>query len=237
MAKNKTLKVLSTGTVAGMIAAAVLSSQAFAAVDAYSVKIGDDVLKYDKAALTESFLASKAGEAAPLYEDFTAKLTEAKGFYAFSDSKTGKFVSYSDIQAKFLAAKAAGEAFDVNAYTETTAAQVVEVPTVKKVVVIDGKIVIETETSELKVAAVSAITETTVTVTLESGADVTEATKTESYTVKSEQTDVAVTAVTYNATTKKATLTVDLNNKEGKLTVNGTEGSFDFKAPTVSTVK
>ncbi len=83
----------------------------------------------------------------------------------------------------------------------------------------------------------SAITETTVTVTLESGADVTEATKTESYTVKSEQTDVAVTAVTYNATTKKATLTVDLNNKEGKLTVNGTEGSFDFKAPTVSTVK
>jgi len=160
MAKNKTLKVLSTGTVAGMIAAAVLSSQAFAAVDAYSVKIGDDVLKYDKAALTESFLASKAGEAAPLYEDFTAKLTEAKGFYAFSDSKTGKFVSYSDIQAKFLAAKAAGEAFDVNAYTETTAAQVVEVPTFKKVVVKDGKVVVETEgqvTADLKVESVSAI--------------------------------------------------------------------------------
>lgn len=160
MAKNKTLKVLSTGTAAGMIAAAVLSSQAFAAVDAYSVKIGDDVLKYDKAALTESFLASKVGEAAPLYEDFTAKLSLAGGFYAFSDSKTGQFVSYNDIQAKFLAAKAAGEAFVVDAYTESVDAQVLEVPTVNKVVVKDGKIVIEVEgkvTAELRVEAVSAI--------------------------------------------------------------------------------
>lgn len=160
MAKNKTLKVLSTGTVAGMIAAAVLSSQAFAAVDAYSVKIGDDVLKYDKAALTESFLASKAGDAAPLYEDFTAKLAEAKGFYAFSDAKTGKFVSYNDIQAKFLEAKAAGEAFVVDNYTESATAEVIAVPTVKKVVVKDGKVVVEadgTTTPSTGVVSVSAI--------------------------------------------------------------------------------
>jgi len=215
MAKNKTLKVLSTGTVAGMIAAAVLSSQAFAAVDAYSVKIGDDVLKYDKAALTESFLASKAGEAAPLYEDFTAKLTEAKGFYAFSDAKTGKFVSYDDIQAKFLEAKAAGEAFVVDAYTESADAKVVEIPTVKKVVVKDGKVVVESETAELKVEAVSAINAKTLEVKFSNAVDTTKA----KIVVKKGTVTTNTAKITYSDDKKSAQIELSSKLTEGDYTI------------------
>src|SRR3712207_3940198 len=101
MSNNKTLKVFSSTAVAGMIAAAMMSSQAFAAVDAYSVKVGDQIYKYDRVQLEKSFLDSKAGDKAALYEDFTKKLGEAKGFYAFNDTKNG-YVDYNSIEAKFL---------------------------------------------------------------------------------------------------------------------------------------
>lgn len=160
MAKNKSLKMLSTASVAGMVAAAVVSSQAFAAVDAYSVKVDNDVFQYSKADLTDSFLAAKAGEAAPLYEDFLARFEKASGFYAFHDNKTEKYVSVADITEKYLEAKAAGTEFVVDTYTESKDAKVLEVPTVKKVVVKDGKVVIEEDqqqVGELKVESVSAI--------------------------------------------------------------------------------
>ncbi|MEA4827463.1 MAG: hypothetical protein VB130_12665, partial [Clostridium sp.] len=166
MAKNKSLKVLSTASVAGMVAAAVVSSQAFAAVDAYSVKVDNDVFQYSKADLTDSFLAAKAGEAAPLYEDFLARFEKASGFYAFHDNKTEKYVSVADITEKYLEAKAAGTEFVVDTYTESKDAKVLEVPTVKKVVVKDGKVVIEDnqQQGDLKVESVSAINYKTVTV-------------------------------------------------------------------------
>lgn len=159
MAKNKSLKVLSTASVAGMVAAAVVSSQAFAAVDAYSVKVDNDVFQYSKADLTDSFLAAKAGEAAPLYEDFLARFEKASGFYAFHDNKTEKYVSVADITEKYLEAKAAGTEFVVDTYTESKDAKVLEVPTVKKVVVKDGKVVIEEDQQQvaLSVESVSAI--------------------------------------------------------------------------------
>src|SRR3712207_3314934 len=111
MSNNKTLKVFSSTAVAGMIAAAMMSSQAFAAVDAYSVKVGNDVYKYDKTTLEESFLDFKDGDKAPLYEDFTKKLEQAKGFYALHDTKNG-YVDYSLIEEKFLEAKDAGQKFN-----------------------------------------------------------------------------------------------------------------------------
>ncbi|AEB75375.1 Ig-like domain-containing protein [Clostridium botulinum] len=162
MSNNKTLKVFSSTAVAGMIAAAMMSSQAFAAVDAYSVKVGDEVYKYDRVELEKSFLDSKAGDKAALYEDFTKKLGEAKGFYAFNDTKNG-YVDYNSIEAKFLEAKNAGQKFDVNAFTESKDAKIVEVKSVKKAVVNkDGKIEYvtdskEDEKGELKVTSVEAL--------------------------------------------------------------------------------
>ncbi|KEI02361.1 hypothetical protein [Clostridium botulinum] len=160
MSNNKTLKVFSSTAVAGMIAAAMMSSQAFAAVDAYSVKVGDEVYKYDRVELEKSFLDSKAGDKAALYEDFTKKLGEAKGFYAFNDTKNG-YVDYNSIEAKFLEAKNAGQKFDVNAFTESKDAKIVEVKSVKKAVVNkDGKIEYvseEKESGKLKVESVEAL--------------------------------------------------------------------------------
>ncbi|KEH87616.1 Ig-like domain-containing protein [Clostridium novyi] len=157
MSNNKTLKVFSSTAVAGMIAAAMMSSQAFAAVDAYSVKVGDAVYKYDKVELEKSFLDSKTGEKSALYEDFTKKLAEAKGFYGFNDNKNG-LVDYSSIEAKFLEAKGAGQKFDVNAFTESKDAKVVAPKVVKKAVVKDGKVIyvdeVNTDESELKVNSI-----------------------------------------------------------------------------------
>lgn len=148
MSNNKTLKVFSSTAVAGMIAAAMMSSQAFAAVDAYSVKVGDQIYKYDRVQLEKSFLDSKAGDKAALYEDFTKKLGEAKGFYAFNDTKNG-YVDYNSIEAKFLEAKNAGQKFDVNAFTESKDAKIVEVKAVKKAVVNkDGNVEYEEETTK-----------------------------------------------------------------------------------------
>ncbi|ABK60905.1 hypothetical protein [Clostridium novyi] len=162
MSNNKTLKVFSSTAVAGMIAAAMMSSQAFAAVDAYSVKVGDAVYKYDKVELEKSFLDSKAGEKSALYEDFTKKLAEAKGFYGFNDNKNG-LVDYSSIEAKFLEAKGAGQKFDVNAFTESKDAKIVEAKVVKKAVVKDGKVEYvdevkkEDEKAELSITSVEAL--------------------------------------------------------------------------------
>ncbi|MEA4826334.1 MAG: Ig-like domain-containing protein [Clostridium sp.] len=83
---------------------------------------------------------------------------------------------------------------------------------------------------------ISAINKTTVTVTLENGTDVTEASDINNYSIMLGQTPVEVTAVTYNATTRKAVLTVALDKMEGKLTVNGVEASFDFKAPSIKAI-
>ncbi|QGU95853.1 hypothetical protein GOM49_12765 [Clostridium bovifaecis] len=69
------------------------------------------------------------------------------------------------------------------------------------------------------------------------GTDVTKAADKANYTVKVGQTDVAVTGVTYTASTRKAVLTVALDKLEGKVSVNGVESeSFDFKAPVVKSI-
>lgn len=146
MGNKKALKVFSTASVAGMIATAVLSSQAFAAVDAYSIKVGGDVYQYNKENLAKSFVEAKRGNDAVLYDDFIAKLEKAGGFFAFHDDKTG-YVDFENIKGKFQEAKRAGQEFKVDEYTESKDAKVVEVPTVKKAVVKEGKVVYEEENS------------------------------------------------------------------------------------------
>ena len=162
MSNNKTIKIFSSTAVAGMIAAAMMSSQAFAAVDAYSVKVGDQVYKYDKADLTKSFLNSKRQKDAKLYDDFVAKLTESKGFYAFNDTKNG-YVDFNSIQAKFKEAKRAGQQFNLDEFTESKDAKIVQPKLVKKAVVKDGTVVYvdevgpDDEKGDLKVKSVTSI--------------------------------------------------------------------------------
>lgn len=159
MAKqNKVVNVLSKAALAGMVASAMLTSQAFAAVDAYTVKVGDDVFEYNKSELVQSFLDAGEGLEAPLYEDFTSKLSEGKGVYAFHDDKNG-YVDFASVSNAFLNAEEG--TFNLNAFTESEEAEVVTVPTVKKAVVVDGEVKYEgEETGELKVESVSAINAT-----------------------------------------------------------------------------
>lgn len=94
---------------------------------------------------------------------------------------------------------------------------------------VEGKIVVE---------SVSAITKTSVTVKLAADADATKAADKASYAVTVGTEEVAVTNVVYTAASKTAVLSVNLDKKEGKVAVNGTESeAFDFVAPKLSSVK
>lgn len=143
MAKTKkVVNALSISALAGIMASTVLSSVAFAAVDAYTVKVGDNVFEYNTAELQESFLASKAGDEAVLYTDFAAKLEEAKGFYAFHDAKTNRYIAFDNVTNAFLGDR---ENFKLNDYVETDkAVAVTNLPTVIKAVkVVGGEIKLE----------------------------------------------------------------------------------------------
>ncbi|WMJ80780.1 Ig-like domain-containing protein [Clostridium sp. MB40-C1] len=156
--QKKVVSVLSTSAISGLVASALMTSQAFAAVDAYTVKVGGDVYQYSKTELMESYLDSTEGTKAPLFEDFQAKLTEAKSVYAYHDDKTG-YVTAQSVFDKYLENE---KGFNLDQFTESKEAKVVEVPTVKKAVVKDGEIKYEDESNkpedgEVKVTSISAI--------------------------------------------------------------------------------
>lgn len=157
--QKKVVSVLSTSAISGLVASALMTSQAFAAVDAYTVKVGGDVYQYSKTELMESYLDSTEGTKAPLFEDFQAKLTEAKSVYAYHDDKNG-YVTAQSVFDKYLENE---KNFNLDQFTESKEAKVVEVPTVKKAVVKDGEIKYEDqnnntgEDDKVKVTSVSAI--------------------------------------------------------------------------------
>ncbi|MCY6959363.1 Ig-like domain-containing protein [Clostridium brassicae] len=157
--QKKVVSVLSTSAISGLVASALMTSQAFAAVDAYTVKVGGDVYQYSKTELMESYLDSTEGTKAPLFEDFQAKLTEAKSVYAYHDDKNG-YVTAQSVFDKYLENE---KGFNLDEFTESKEAKVVEVPTVKKAVVKDGEIKYEDqnnntgEDDKVKVTSVSAI--------------------------------------------------------------------------------
>ncbi len=86
---------------------------------------------------------------------------------------------------------------------------------------------------------ICAINTTTVTVTLETDVDVTEAGKTENYIVTIGEEAVSVTSVTYTANTNTAVLSVDLDGKAGIVSVNGVAASVsvDYEKPTMTAVQ
>ncbi|MCY6355127.1 Ig-like domain-containing protein [Clostridium sp. ZS2-4] len=219
MAKQKkVVNVLSTAALAGLVTSAMLSSQAFAKVDAYTVKVGDAVYKYDKADLVASFLDNSEGIDAPLYQDFTSKVSEGKGVYAFHDDKSG-YVSFGSVADAFAAAE--GTDFDMNAFTESDKAEVVTVSSVKKAVVVDGKVNYndegESSTGELKVESVSAINAAQIKVTFNktlTGDAKDEATDEDNYTLKNskdDEIDDIIKSVDVEEGSREAIITVNYN--------------------------
>jgi len=99
--------------------------------------------------------------------------------------------------------------------------------------------IIKEKEAMVKVEKVSAINATTVVATLADETDATKAADKTQYAVKVGDKDVAVSAVNYDAATKKATLTVDLSNLEGAVTVNGVASAkaVDYVAPAIAEVK
>lgn len=251
MAKqNKVVNVLSTAALAGLVTSAMLSSQAFAKVDAYTVKVGEDVFKYDKAELVASFLDNSEGIEAPLYQDFTSKVSEGKGVYAFHDDKNG-FVSFGSVADAFASAE--GQDFDMNAFTESDKAEVVTVSAVKKAVVVDGEVKYNDEgevTGDLAVESVTAINAAQIKVTFNkvlTGDAKDEATDLDNYTLentKGDEVDDIFKAVDVEEGSKEAILTVDFtqigedddeyqNQASYKLildkNITGEEASKEFK--------
>ena len=168
MAKtNKIVSVLSVSALAGVMASVIVSSSAFAAVHAYTVKVGDVVYEYNTMALQESFLASKAGSPSVLYTNFTKQIAAAKEFYAFHDGKTGRYIGNDNVTNAFLADRAN---FKLDTYVESDkAVAVANLPQVIKAVsVVGGEIVLtDKQTSGVTiVTSVSAISKTGIDVVL-----------------------------------------------------------------------
>ncbi|MCY6370989.1 Ig-like domain-containing protein [Clostridium ganghwense] len=219
MAKQrKAVKVLSTAALAGLVASAALSSQAFAKVDSYQVKVGEDVFQYDRADLTKSFLAAQTEqEGAELYEDFAGKMKE-NGLHSFNDDVKG-YVSYESAKQAFLAAQTDDtKSFALDTFTESEEAEVVEIPTVKKATLVDGEVVYDgddSQTGDLKVTSVSAINAAQVKVTFnkvltEDAKD--EATDVENYKLENlegNEIEDVFKAVDMEEGSKEAILTVD----------------------------
>lgn len=216
MAKqNKVVNVLSTAALAGLVTSAMLTSQAFAKVDAYTVKVGEDVFKYDKAELVASYLDNDEGLDAPLYKNFVAKVSEGKGVYAFHDDANG-FVSFASVADAFAAAE--GQDFDMNAFTESDKAEVVTVSTVKKAVVVDGEVKYNEEgevTGDLAVKSVESINAAQIKVTFNKALteeEKDEATDLDNYTLnnsKDDEIEKILKDVDAEEGSKEVILTVD----------------------------
>lgn len=99
----------------------------------------------------------------------------------------------------------------------------------------DGKL----KSNSVSVASVTAVTKNSVEVQLQGEVDETLAKDVAKYSVMVAGKEVSVTAVVYDAATKKSVLTVNLDKMDGELSVNGVKADkeIDFKAPVLKSVK
>lgn len=166
--------------------------------------------------------------------DLVNQLSDAlkNGDVILKELNKGIFIDYAKTQSAFDEAFAAKPDDVVAAIITAKTQGTVTAPDVTKYT--DAN-----TTTGVTVSSVSAINATTVVATLADGADATKAADKAQYTVKVGDKAVTVTSVNYDATSKKATLTVDLSNSAGTVTVNGVASSkdVDYVAPTISEVK
>ncbi|WP_043920676.1 transglutaminase-like domain-containing protein [Clostridium botulinum] len=144
MNKKKWIGVLSIGAILGGFVSAGIPITAEAVINAYTVKVKDEIYKYDKQELINDFLNFKCGDKSILYDDFARKLKEGHGFYAFQDTEKG-FVDYYDISNAFLKTKEENKSFDVEEFIKSKETKVIEVSWVKKAIVTkEGEVKYET---------------------------------------------------------------------------------------------
>lgn len=82
------------------------------------------VYEYNYSNLADSFVASKMGEAAPLYNDYYSKIGQF-GVYAIYDD-TNKFVDYAKISEAFADAKALKQPFNIDEFTSSDKAPLLQ---------------------------------------------------------------------------------------------------------------
>lgn len=110
----------------------LIPAQSLAALNAYVIKVNNDIYVYEKDPLESSFLELTGKE---LYQDFLQKF--GSGFYAFRDT-SGKYVEYKAIETAFLDTPT-GQTFNLNQYMESaTAPLVTNLPATVKVAYADG---------------------------------------------------------------------------------------------------
>ncbi|UZQ49414.1 hypothetical protein [Clostridium kluyveri] len=151
-------------------------------------------------------------------------------YYQIDDTN---IVKYSDYITKIVTGWATGSIGDAVVAANADATIRASADIVQKAAQVD-----QGETG-IVVSSVNAITATDVTVALADGFDATAAADKAGYSVAiNGAAAVNPTAVTVDATSKTAKLSVNLSGQEGSLTVNGSAAkSFDFKKPTISSVK
>lgn len=205
-------KVLSSAAVAGIIASIPMVAHA-ANGDFYNQT---KKLQYSRADLLASKDLQKTLQAQLDAQDVIIK-----------DLGTSGYVDYQKASASFL-----------NNYQNTHNVQ----DAISKALV-EGKITPADDVTKylivkpLAVNSVSNITKTSLQVKLATGVNQDAAKLAANYAVKNGDADVTVSKVDYNSALNVATITADLDGKDGKLTVNGVSSdSFDFKAPTISKI-
>lgn len=139
-------KALCALAIAGVVSLG-MGMKAYAKTDAYLVKDSSKnvVYEFDKDELVESFLNSKNGEDATLYDEYM-RIFSKNGMYAFHDD-TKKYVDYKDVEDAFLNAKDNGKSFNLDEFTEKQGKDMNSIPKkVMKVTASGGIVYTEKET-------------------------------------------------------------------------------------------
>lgn len=229
MAKTKkVVATLSTAAIAGLITTA-LGSTAFAKTTAVLVNNGNDNYKYDLSSLNQSFADYTVDNTqGTLYKDYASKIASGK-VAAVYDDKQNAYIDFAKLSSDFADAVAAGNTFDLNAYTETSKNVVTEdISTISDATVgTDGKMVYTHEqapVTNLAVSSASAINSQQVVVTFNEAVDKTTAETLANYTATSSTNALTAPGVRYaqlsdDAKSVTLTLVAPINNQTGKVTV------------------
>lgn len=234
--KNKRQVAVLSSAAIGVLIAAAVSSNAQAAVKSYVVQNGDKYTSFGAQTLLDDYTNKLLGDASPAYDAYLSELATEPGLIAFQDDVKG-YVSAEAVENAYSNALATGDsAFDVDSFTENAS----EGDILSNVNIgyewKDGAIV--PVQSPVTVKSVDNITKTDVTVVLADKPAVDPTTNDFTLKVNGKSvTPTSVTKVASDLTGKTYKLAIDsLANTEGKLTVNGVEKAFDFKAPEVVSV-
>lgn len=227
---KKLTALLSSAAMATLIASAISTPVSAKMASVVLKDSSGKLYEYNYQQLKESFTNGTA-----LWDDFTTLKNSGATVLSYYDDVQNSYVSRDTLIDAFIN-NPPGEIFNAQTKTETLNTTPITDPIYEKILNEDGTVSEQPKEENLEVSSVSAINATTVNVQLPAGVDATKAADKTQYTVKVGTEDVAVTAVNYSSVAKIATLTVNMADKEGTLTVNGVAAAdvVDYKKPTAT---